>query len=420
MARNRWALAPAAVVLSIAACEANSTPPPAASTSSAIISGTADTGDPAVVAIVQRRVSCAPAPINIFCTGTLVSPRHVLAAAHCTKASTHPGAFEIYFGSRSGVDPNERYVRVSSIVVHPLWDDAKREHDAALFELAEAVSITPAVLPTSPMDSSMVGSPLRAVGFGLATLSQGVPDGAKREGAMKLDAVNPFNFRATPGPALTCAGDSGGPVFMTIGGIETLVGITVSGDPPCSVFATNTRVDTVTDDFIKPTLAADAGAPPSPTVAPDRVCSQACASDDDCPEHIACGVVPGDSKNRCQLPAILAGDFGAACTTDSDCHGTGPCARLGQSGPDACRCFRSCSGAIGFPGADAASDAAPSDGGPAASGSSCSIRATRPTRAGGASLLSAALAMAAIAVARRISARTGSGAPSSRSAPRSR
>ncbi len=396
--RIRLALA-ALVASSVVACEAAPPAPPVAKSTSAIISGTEDNADPAVVAVVQRRVYCAPAVPQVLCSGTLVSPRHVLTAAHCTKASSHPGFFEIYFGSRAGVDPAARYVRVSAIAVHPLWDDAKREHDAALFQLAEDVAIPPAALPTRAMDATDIGSTLRAVGFGLVSITQGVPDGAKREGTMKVDQVNPFNFRATPGPALTCAGDSGGPVFMNVGGSEKLVGITVSGDPPCSVYATNTRVDTVMADFITPMLAADAGAPaPPPTIAPDKICSQSCADAGDCPGQLACGPVPGDMKNRCELPAILAGDFGAVCTTDSECGGAGPCARLAPSGADACRCFRACGGVL--PPIDAGSDAAVEPAAPAAD-SGCSVSAAS-SRASDLGTIALAFAIAAIAIARLV------------------
>lgn len=385
--QTRWASAPAAfaVSITIAACQGGGAAP-VGKTESAIISGTPDTGDPAVVAIVQRRTSCATAAPQVLCTGTLIAPRFVLTAAHCTKASLQPGNFEVYFGSHDGTS-SEKYVRVTSIAVDPMWNDASREHDAALFQIAETMAITPAALPSKAMDASMVGAQLRAVGFGLVTLSQGVPDGIKRQGAMKLDQVNALNFRATPDAALTCAGDSGGPVFMTVAGVEELVGLTVSGDPPCSVFATNTRVDTVLDTFIKPALMADAGTTPPPTILADQICKSTCATDFDCPEQLACEPVPNDRNKRCQLPAISAGDFGKSCTTDSDCGGTGPCARLGGSGVDACRCFHSCSGPPNPPDFDAAVDASPPSSGGDSGG--CSVQ---PDRMDSGALASLALA----------------------------
>jgi uncharacterized protein (TIGR03382 family) len=146
---------------------------------------------------------------------------------------------------------------------------------------------------------------------------------------------------------MSCVGDSGGPVFATVGGGEVLAAVTASGDFGCSSFALNVRVDAALDDFIRPFLEETER---TPTGFPGRLelpalCTAPCLSPSDCPAGLLC--VTGEAgPGRCVLPGLGDGAYGATCASDAQC-GSGTCARLWPEGPDACRCFTPCEGQPG-------------------------------------------------------------------------
>ena len=77
----------------------------------------------------------------------------------------------------------------------------------------------------SPGVSAAEEDELRLVGFGRSgALAR--DEGARREGVAAVDAVNAFTLRLRPSPSQPCIGDSGGPAFATIAGVEHLVGVT--------------------------------------------------------------------------------------------------------------------------------------------------------------------------------------------------
>jgi hypothetical protein len=93
---------------------------------------------------------------------------------------------------------------------------------------------------------------VRAVGFGVDGSEGDFPD-LKRSGTMQVAHVTPDGFDTTPAPAMTCTGDSGGPLLVTDAqGLEQLVGITVAGDPGCQSVAHNQRLDALQSDFVAP------------------------------------------------------------------------------------------------------------------------------------------------------------------------
>jgi hypothetical protein len=99
----------------------------------------------------------------------------------------------------------------------------------------------------APLDSTMVGQPARLVGYGITSGSDttGASAGIKRETTTQLMGVDALLLRFGDGTHNTCKGDSGGPAFMTIDGVETIVGVTSSGDPSCVMGSYFTRIDSV-------------------------------------------------------------------------------------------------------------------------------------------------------------------------------
>src|SRR5581483_2348821 len=85
----------------------------------------------------------------------------------------------------------------------------------------------------------------------------------KRWGASRIDKFSASQFSFVPAPSQTCFGDSGGPAFAQIGGVEYLIGITSTGDPECISGGTDVRVGAFEAGFVEGYLS---GASVGPTV----------------------------------------------------------------------------------------------------------------------------------------------------------
>jgi hypothetical protein len=354
----------------LGACGAGARNEPAM-TARAIVNGDPDPADPAVVAIGLRRIGCADA-LSVHCTGTLIAPRLILTAAHCVSDPRLGSNLEVLFGG-DAAEPGAKVLRVSAVHVHPDYHADGDPADLAVLLLDEPAPAEAVSLPTQPLTGA-AGQSVRIVGFG-QTHAAGEPPRTKRSGTARISEVHSADFLIAPGPALSCRGDSGGPLFGTESGREVLIGVTSTGDPGCATYGRNVRTDAFRGFITQWIAASSAMSSPPPRDAildGEALCSAPCARDADCPLGLVCE--PGPTGQglapRCLIPGLAAGALTDPCTRDTECSER--CVRiLSNSAPTPCRCYRSCSAPDELP-----------------KGNGCSLRSARSPSGNGIFLLS--------------------------------
>ena len=178
-----------------------------------------------------------------LCSGTLISPRVVLTAAHCLDfGSGQVDSGYAYFGTTTlGSDSNfiERLDIVDS-TYKSNW--SLSGHDVGLVLLERESTVTPLPYNTTVLNNSYINDPIKLVGWG-DTYGDAGDAGAKRMVTSYLQGFQSslvMNYGTSN--ANTCQGDSGGPGFMTVNNTEVVAGITSWGIQGCLGQSGSTRV----------------------------------------------------------------------------------------------------------------------------------------------------------------------------------
>ena len=295
---------------------------PLDSTDQAVTNGTADPGDPAVVALVD-------ANDQVLCTASVIGPHTGITAAHCFAAP--PRTMRVFFGST--VAGGGTFAAVVDAKLHPGFVPATFANDVAMFTFREDAPVAPLALDARTIDASLVGATFAAVGFG-STTGATSDFGSKRTGTARIDAVTATELSTLPDPAQPCRGDSGGPMLIAPDRVAAVVS---HGDPACSDHAIYARIDVARAILVDPYLAAtapgsahtgdaclyDAHCAEGPCLQANddaqlSFCSSDCARDSDCPGAMEC------AADGCRYPEPSPGAFGSSCTADAQCT-TGTC-----------------------------------------------------------------------------------------------
>ena len=203
-----------------------------------------------------------------WCSGTLISENVFLTASHCTQPidetlAAYPGAQLLVTFDPTISESGTFYTGVwHTNPNYGAGHGTSDTGDVAVIVLDQSPGITPASLPTAGLLDELKASHVlkdtrfTAVGYGTVrdvntTGFAGILDNLDRnrveQGFLSLtDAWMTLAMTLTNGNGGTCYGDSGGPHFIHLNGVETdiVASITVTGDAPCVATDKTYRMDT--------------------------------------------------------------------------------------------------------------------------------------------------------------------------------
>jgi secreted trypsin-like serine protease len=242
----------------------------------------------------------AETPSQAFaCTGTVISPRVILTAAHCVENLESGGytpasgyAIAAGFANPREAKVGNEVLRVSSTHVFPEFNPVTLHGDAGILILAAPTAAPPIALATEA-DSALFdgGATVELAGWGVTggyslrpprtlrsvptTVQE--PQFCKQRTRTFYRPYSPaFQLCALDPPTLAtggCFGDSGGPaIARRPDGSMVEIGITSTGGPACnprlpSIFTRTDRISTWASEWI---AATESGARP-PTLPRARV-----------------------------------------------------------------------------------------------------------------------------------------------------
>jgi Trypsin len=189
----------------------------------------------------------------VTCSGTLISPRVFLTAAHCDQGVERVAVtFDSHYDAGTGTE------HWGTWHADPGFNQRQSDtRDIAVVVFDEPVTgITPARLPRAGSLSNLPKSQkFTSVGYGAqsVTIDKGPTfhyEDTRFMGVGTLNSINKSWLRISGNPAKgdagTCYGDSGGPNFLGAGASETniVAATTITGDAMCRATNVTYRLDT--------------------------------------------------------------------------------------------------------------------------------------------------------------------------------
>jgi secreted trypsin-like serine protease len=212
-----------------------------------IIGGTTDNADPSVVALF---VHAPGATSGSLCTGTVISSRAVLTAAHCVDP-TSVGSGQVFQVIPGTTLSLANALAVSATAFDPAFNinNLTGGHDVAVVTLASPTTLTPIPFNTGTPSST---TSVRLVGYG-SNSHANTGAGTKRTVTVSSGnvVISSSFVKIGTSSQQTCHGDSGGPALQVINGVERIIGVTSFGTDRsatnvCLNGGTDTRIDQYT------------------------------------------------------------------------------------------------------------------------------------------------------------------------------
>jgi secreted trypsin-like serine protease len=208
----------------------------------AIVAGTPDTGDPAIMEVLGFR-----GPSGVRCTATLVAPRILLLAAHCFVETQGFDQRFVFPGNNDGNAPsvnNKNLLPIKTFVYDQQYTAPRQGHDFAIVVLDAPMAVPPVRINRAPLDKAQ-GKTVRYVGYGLDTVGNFGTGGVKRQNSAPLATVSPLLLSIAPNAHGACEGDSGGPLLIDDGQGEAIAGVgSFVANPACLRDSFYQRLDT--------------------------------------------------------------------------------------------------------------------------------------------------------------------------------
>jgi V8-like Glu-specific endopeptidase len=332
--------APLALFSLLSGCIAGQAP--VSEDDSAIIGGTTDTADSAVVLVFAQQPGSTSGSL---CTGEVISPHVVLTAAHCVSpVEVGQGAqFIVFTGSDFNNQASGQTLSVKETHPNPTWDSNNLPggHDVGIVILNNPTTIKPLpYLRNNVMTQNMVGQSVRFVGYGLDNAAAQTGAGVKRQTVTTLSDFNTVLLHFADGTHETCNGDSGGPALMQINGGDTIVGTTSYGDVNCAQGGYDTKVDSETtfiDGYVNQFDPGMTGGTTGSTGGTTGGTTGGSTGAGDGSSNGPPGTGGSPTTGQPGGPASSSngtGQAGQACTHDSDCA-SGSCG-IGNTGTRVC------------------------------------------------------------------------------------